>query len=78
MAAAINAHLEANPDHIDISCDSRNAFNTWQSALGPLPAHFPSIFAICKLIYGSASDVIFFECAFGLKSILSAAVLRQG
>lgn len=29
MAAAIRAHLEANPSHVDISCDAKNAFNSY-------------------------------------------------
>jgi hypothetical protein len=80
MAAAINAHLEANPGHIDISFDARNAFNTWcrSKPWGPLLATFPSIFALCKLIYGSASDVAFFEGGVGLTSILNAVGSRQG
>ena len=80
MAAAINAHLEMHPDHVDISCDARNAFNSWcrTRLWQPLLTTFPAIYALCKLIYGSPSDVVFFEEGVGLTSILNAVGSRQG
>jgi hypothetical protein len=80
MAAAINAHLELHQDHVDISCDARNAFNSWcRSRLWePLRKNFPSLFAFAKLLYGQASDIIFHEDGQGLASIVNSVGSRQG
>ena len=80
MAAAINAHLELHQDHVDISCDARNAFNSWcRSRLWePLRKNFPSLFAFAKLLYGQASDIIFHEDGQGLASIINSVGSRQG
>jgi hypothetical protein len=80
MAAAINAHLELHQDHVDISCDARNAFNSWcRSRLWePLREKFPSLYAFTKLLYGQASDIIFHEDGQGLASIVNAVGSRQG
>ena len=78
MAAAINAHLEIHQDHIDISCDARNAFNSWcrTRLWGPLHDKFPSLYAFTKLLYGQASDIIFYEDGQGLTSIINAVRSR--
>jgi hypothetical protein len=80
MAAAINAHLELHQEHVDISCDARNAFNSWcRSRLwDPLRKTFPSLFAFAKLLYGQASDIIFHEDGQGLASIVNSVGSRQG
>ncbi len=77
MAAAISLHLERNPDHVDISCDARNAFNSlcrtqlWRTLL----AHFPHF---TKLVYGEVSDVILYEDGIGNSTITNSAGSRQG
>ena len=73
MAAAMNAY-------IDISCDARNAFNSWcrTRLWGPLHDKFPSLYAFTKLLYGQASDIIFYEDGQGLTSIVNAVRSRQG
>ena len=80
MAMAIATHMEEHPDHVDISCDARNAFNTWcRSRLwGPLLEKFPSMFALVKLMYGDDADVIFYEDGAGIERIINAVGSRQG
>ncbi len=67
MAMAIATHMEEHPDHVDISCDARNAFNTWcrTRLWGTLKEQVPSIYALVKLMYGEAADVIFYEDGVG-------------
>ena len=80
MAAAISAHLERNPSHIDISCDVRNAFNTWcrTRMWGPLLKNFPSLYRFVSLIYGSASSIVFFEPGAGLTEVVNSVGCKQG
>ena len=80
MAAAISAHLEQNPTHIDISCDARNAFNTWcrTRMWRPLRTHFPSLYRFVSLIYGSSSSIVFFEPGAGLTEVLNSVGCKQG
>ncbi len=80
MAMAIATHMEEHPDHVDISCDARNAFNTWcrTRLWGTLRERFPSIYAVVKLMYGEAADVVFYEDGAGLERIFNAVGSRQG
>jgi hypothetical protein len=80
MAMAIATHMEEHSDHVDISCDARNAFNTWcrTRLWGTLRENFPSIYALVKLMYGDAADVIFYEDGAGLERIFNAVGSRQG
>ena len=68
MVAAISAHLERFPLHIDVAADAKNAFNTWcrSQMWATLHRNFPSLYAFVKLVYGDSSDIIFFE---SLKSV---------
>ena len=61
MVSAIKLYLEANPNHIDISCDAKNAFNTWdrKKMWSVLQRHFPSIYSFVKLMYGDSSEILF-------------------
>jgi hypothetical protein len=59
MASAIACHLETFPSHIDISCDARNAFNSYsrEKLWRPLHEHFPKLYAFAKMVYGEAADI---------------------
>jgi hypothetical protein len=80
MATAIACHLEAFPHHIDISCDARNAFNSYsrEKLWLPLHQHFPKLYAFAKMVYGEAADIIFFEEDCGLAKVLNSVGSRQG
>jgi len=80
MAAAINLHLQRFSGHIDISCDARNAFNSWcrTQLWDPLHQHFPSLFAFVKLVYGEASDILFHEEGIGDTTVPNSVGSRQG
>ena len=80
MASAINLHLQRFPEHIDISCDARNAFNSWcRSKLWkPLHKHFPSLYAFVKMVYGGASNILFFEDGVGDTTVPNSVGSRQG
>jgi hypothetical protein len=80
MATAIACHLEAHPDHIDISCDARNAFNSYsrEKLWRPLHQHFPKLYAFAKMVYGEAADIIFFEEDCGITKVLNSVGSRQG
>ena len=80
MVSAIKLYLEANPNHIDISCDAKNAFNTWdrKKMWSVLQRHFPSIYSFVKLMYGDSSEILFHEPGIGLSSILNSIGSRQG
>jgi hypothetical protein len=80
MAAAINLHLQRFPGHIDISCDTRNAFNSWcrTRLWDPLYQNFPSLFAFVKLVYGEASDILFHEEGIGDTTVPNSVGSRQG
>jgi len=56
VAAAISAHLELHPEHIDCALDSKNAFNSWcrSEMWQPLLDKNPSIYSLVKLMYGDA------------------------
>jgi len=79
MAACIEAHLEANPGHIDISCDLANAFNSFdRSALWPtLQAKFPNMVRYIVMTYGEAAPVFFREGG-DLTTIFNSVGSRQG
>jgi hypothetical protein len=79
MAACIEAHLEANPGHVDISCDLANAFNTFdRSTLWPtLLAKFPNMVRYIVMTYGEAAPVFFREGG-DLTTILNSVGSRQG
>ena len=80
MAAAIRAHLEANPDHIDISCDAKNAFNSWcrTRCWGPLRQRFPKLYSLARLLYGGNASIIFPEPGRDVEEILNSVGSRQG
>jgi hypothetical protein len=80
VAAAISAHLELNPNHIDCALDAKNAFNSWcrSRMWQPLLDHFPSIFSLVKLMYGDLSSVLFHEPGSGLCEIMNSVGCKQG
>ena len=80
VAAAITAHLNSNQSHIDISCDARNAFNSWcrSQMWDTLTTHFPSLVSLVKLMYGSPSSILFFEPGSGLTEVLNSVGCKQG
>ena len=80
MAAAINLHLQCFPDHIDIACDAKNAFNSWcRSKLWkPLQEYFPSLCPFVKMVYGEASSIIFHEDGVGDTAVPNSVGSRQG
>ena len=80
MVAAISAHLERFPQHIDVAADAKNAFNTWcRSQLWTtLHRNFPSLYAFVKLVYGASSDIIFFEPDAGASAVPNSVGSRQG
>ena len=80
VAAVISAHLELNPNHVDVSLDSKNAFNTWcrSRMWGPLLGRFPSIFCLAKLMYGNPSSILFHEPGSGLCEIMNSVGCKQG
>jgi hypothetical protein len=61
MINAISAHLRINPSHIIISCDSKNAFNSFDRSKiwTPLRQHFPSIERLVRLAYLKEGTVCF-------------------
>ena len=63
IAAAITSHLSEFPNHVDISCDARNAFNSYsrKALWKPLHENFSSLYAFTKMVYGNAADIIFYE-----------------
>jgi len=80
MAAAIRAHLESHPSHIDISCDAKNAFNSYcRSCMwGPLRARFPSLFSLARVMYGYPASIIFPEPGADIEEVLNTVGSRQG
>ena len=80
MASAIACHLETFPSHIDISCDARNAFNSYsrEALWRPLHEHFPKLYAFAKMVYGEAADIIFFETDCGITKVCNSVGSRQG
>ena len=79
MAACIEAHLEANPGHNDISCDLANTFNSFdRSALWPtLQTKFPNMVRYIVMTYGEAAPVFFREGG-DLTTIFNSVGSRQG
>jgi hypothetical protein len=63
MINAISAHLSIHPNHILVSCDSKNAFNSFDRSKiwGPLRTHFPSLEPFVRLAYMEPGKVIFTE-----------------
>jgi hypothetical protein len=61
MAAAVEAHLGANPSHISMGCDAANAFNSvCRSKLWPvLRERFSSLEAFVRVLYGAEADILF-------------------
>jgi hypothetical protein len=80
VAAAISAHLDLHPEHIDCALDSKNAFNSWcrSQMWQPLLDKFPSIYSLVKLMYGDASSVLFHDPGSGLCEILNSVGCKQG
>lgn len=80
MAAAISAHLSEFSNHVDISCDARNAFNSYsrKALWKPLHENFPSLYAFAKTVYGKAADIIFFETDAGTTKVPNSVGSRQG
>ena len=80
MAAAISAHLDLHPEHIDCALDSKNAFNSWcrSQMWQPLLDKFPSIYSLVKLMYGDASSVLFDDPGSGLCEIMNTVGCKQG
>ena len=81
MINAIKARLKLNPDDICISCDVKNAFNSfdrgklWQ----PLREHFPSLEAFVRLAYMEEGTVTFTEPGDITPSRITSSVgSRQG
>ena len=80
VAAAISAHLDLHPEHIDCALDSKNAFNSWcrSQMWQPLLDKFPSIYSLVKLMYGDASSVLFHDPGSGLCEIMNSVGCKQG
>ena len=80
MAASIRAHLESNPDHVDISCDAKNAFNSWcrTRCWAPLRSRFPKLFTLGRFLYGGTASIIFPEPGCDVEEILNSVGSRQG
>ena len=75
-----NSPTLRNPGNIEISCDAKNAFNSWcRSRLwDPLLANFPSLYTLLHLMYGEAADVFFLEDQSGFEKIVNEVGSRQG
>ena len=80
MAAAIRAHLESNHDHVDISCDALNAFNSWcrTRCWEPLRSRFPKLFSLGRLLYGGSASILFPEPGCDVEEISNSVGSRQG
>jgi hypothetical protein len=61
MSSAISAHLRLHPEHSVISCDTKNAFNSFDRSQiwKPLRTHFPEIEKLVQLAYAGEGSVIF-------------------
>jgi hypothetical protein len=79
MVNSIRGHLKLHPDHICISCDSKNAFNSFDRSKiwKPLRKHFPSLERLVRVAYGVAGSVIFEEDT-RVEEIKSSIGSRQG
>lgn len=80
MATAISTLLHEHPEYIDVAGDAKNAFNTWDRSQlwDVLLARFPSLFELVKLMYGTASEIVFSEPGGPATSILNSIGSRQG
>jgi hypothetical protein len=79
MAAAVEAHLGANPSHISMGCDAANAFNSvCRSKLWPvLRERFSSLEAFVRVLYGAEADILFAD-GDDLVVVKNAVGTRQG
>jgi hypothetical protein len=79
MTNAISAHLRIHPNHSVISCDSKNAFNSFDRSKiwSPLRQHFPSIEKIVRLAYLQPGSVIFTDNG-STTEVKSSIGSRQG
>jgi len=80
MAAAIRAHLEDHPSHIDICCDAKNAFNSYcrSKMWAPLRSKFPSLYSLARVMYGSPASIIFPEPGADVAEVFNTVGSRQG
>jgi len=81
MINAISARLQLRQQEICISCDVKNAFNSFDRSKlwGPLRAHFPSLEHLVRLAYMEIGTVIFSEPGDDRPSQISSTVgSRQG
>ena len=80
MIHAIRSHLELNPNHVAISCDARNAFNSVSrhAMWSTIDQHFPTLSHILRFSYGIPTQVIFAEPNSLPTTIDSTVGSRQG
>ena len=80
MGAAIGALLSEHVGWIDVAADAKNAFNSFcrSQMWGPLLENFPDLAALGRLMYGSASSIIFNESGYGRSEVLNSVGTRQG
>ena len=80
MVSAVSALLDEHPDWVDLAADAQNAFNSFcrSKMWGPLLEHFPNMAALARLMYGSASSIIFHEDGVGRTEVLNSVGSRQG
>jgi len=65
---------------VDVAADAKNAFNSLcrSQMWDPLLESFPDLAALGRLMYGSASSIIFNESGFGRSEVLNSVGNRQG
>ena len=80
MGAAIGAMLSEHVGWVDVAADAKNAFNSFcrSQMWGPLLENFPDLAALGRLMYGSASSIIFNESGYGRSEVLNSVGTRQG
>ena len=80
MIHAISARLKLHPGDICISCDVKNAFNSFDrnKIWSSLHKHFPSLEPFVRLAYWDTSSVLFAEPGDEATEIKSSVGSRQG
>ena len=80
MEAAASAHLALNPGDVDLSCDAESAFypGCRTKAWDELRSKFPSLYALGRLLYGSAASISFGEEGVGVSEVPNSVGSRQG
>ena len=80
IATTVDLYLRAHPGHIAISCDARNAFNSWdRSTLWSIVrAHFPHLEAMLRLMYGAEADIYLNLYGDNITTIPNGVGSRQG